>query len=207
MIHIEQNQTVPENPNLLVVSVTGDYSDNDLIECATHDNPTFALCAFTAAFVKYGNIVNRFSDPFALGEALLGVDSGCTHDAAILFKEEDARRIKREGGDFSPENPVPADESLSKVAQDEALQEQQEVQVPEPTTEQSVEIEPEPTPASTPAEEESSTPTQTDVIPEPTSEETPVEEEVVVPQQEDVPTPASTEESIVRSNKKIRMIA
>lgn len=124
MIHIEQDQSVPENENLRVLSVSGDYDDNDLIECYHIDNPGFALSAFSSTFVKYGGFVYQFSDPVLLGKALLEIDPGCTHNAATLFKEEDARRIKREDGDFTPENPVPVDESISLVAQEEAMAEQ-----------------------------------------------------------------------------------
>jgi len=124
MIQIEQNQIVPENPNLRVLSVSGDYDDNDLIECATLERPDFALSAFSATFIRYGNIVNQFSDPFALGEALLKIDPDCTHDTATLFKEEEMRRIKREGGDFTPENPVPADENVSPIAEKEKEEEE-----------------------------------------------------------------------------------
>jgi hypothetical protein len=123
MIHIEHNQTVPEHDNLRVLSASGDYADNDLIECSTLDDPNFALCAFSATFIRYGGLAHQFSDPLKLGEALLALDPKSTHDAVTLFKEEEARRIKREGGDFTPENPVPADEAVSQIAQEEVRQE------------------------------------------------------------------------------------
>lgn len=113
MISIQKNQTIPEHPDLRVLSSSGDYGDNDLIECSTLDNPDFALCAFSSSYIKYGNIVNQFNDPLELGKKLVEIDPDCTHDTAILFKEEEARRIKREGGDFTPENPVPTDENLN----------------------------------------------------------------------------------------------
>ncbi len=120
MIHIEKDQIVPENENLRVFSVSGDYSDNDLIECYDIENPNSAACAFSAAFVKYGGIIYRFGMPEEVGEALLKIDPKSTHDYAVLFKEEEERRKKRLGGDFTPENPIPADENISQVAQDEA---------------------------------------------------------------------------------------
>lgn len=113
MISIQKNQTIPEHPDLRVLSSSGDYGDNDLIECSTLDNPDFALCAFSSSYIKYGNVVNQFNDPLELGKKLVEIDPDCTHDTAILFKEEEARRIKREGGDFTPENPVPTDENLN----------------------------------------------------------------------------------------------
>lgn len=133
MIHIEQNQIVPDNENLRVLSVTGDYADNDLIECATLDNPDFALCAFSATFIRYGGMVYQHSDPLKLGEALLAVDPESTHDAVTLFKEEEARRIKREGGDFTPENPVPADEAVSQITQEEIKEEEAKAEETPPT--------------------------------------------------------------------------
>jgi hypothetical protein len=131
MIQIEKNQTVPENPNLRVLSSSGDYNDNDLIECASIENPDFALCAFSATFIKYGNLSNQFNDPLLLGEALLKVDPKCTHDAATLFKEEEMRRIRREGGDFTPENPISVDENISTIVQEEK-------KVPEEDTEKTI---------------------------------------------------------------------
>lgn len=125
MIHIEQNQLVPENEDLRVLSVSGDYNDNDLIECCHISNPGFALYAFSATFIKYGGVVYQYSDPLLLGKALLEIDPDCTHDYATLFKEEEARRVKREEGDFTPEAPVPVDESISPIAQTEALVEEE----------------------------------------------------------------------------------
>lgn len=126
MIHIEKGQKVPEHDDLRVLSVDGDYDDNDLIECAHTDNPDFALCAFSASFVRYGGVVHQFSDPEMLGKALLALDPKCTHNAATLYKEEEARRLKRLGGDFTPENPVPVDENVSLVAQEEAKEAEKE---------------------------------------------------------------------------------
>lgn len=185
MIHIEQGQPVPENPDLRVLSVSGDYADSDLIECATIENPTFAMFAFPASFIKYGGVVFRFSDPIALGEELVKIDPSSTHDAVILFKEEDARRIKREQGDFTPENPVPADIEVSQIAQDEAQVQAdaaaassestpvQENSVPTPETPSTPTPTPEtppPTPESTPAPAPETTPTPSPETPAPTPE-------------------------------------
>lgn len=120
MIHIEQGQAVPENEELIVLSQSGDYDDNDLIECSAISNPGFAIYAFSSTFIKYGNIAYRFSDPLLLGEALVEIDPASTHNAAILYQEEEARKAKRTEGDFTPDNPVPVDESISPVAQEEA---------------------------------------------------------------------------------------
>ncbi len=144
MIKIEKNQSVPEHPDLKVLSVSGDYGDNDLIECAPLSDPNFALCAFSASFIKYGGIVNQFNDPLLLGEALLQVDPESTHDAAILFMEEEARRIKREGGDLRPENPVAVDESLSQtVPEEERIEEEKEEE--KEIEEEEVQVKPEET--------------------------------------------------------------
>lgn len=202
MIKIEKNQIVPEHPDLRVLSSSGDYGDNDLIECSTLDNPDFALYAFPASFIRYGNIVNQFNNPLELGEALLKIDPDCTHDTAILFKEEEARRIKREGGDYTPENPVPTDENIeeaSKKAEEEKVEDNTE----EPTSSESTSTEEVPeaevqtnesgstdssssnenTPTEPVVEETASTPTPTETTP---SESTP---------SEPVPTPVESSPS------------
>lgn len=111
MVHIEQDQKVPENPNLRVLSETGDYDDNDHIECYDINNPGFALCAFTASFVAYGGIMYRFGSVEKLGEAILAIDPESSLDAVTFFKEEKARKLRQEMGDFSPENPAQVDKT------------------------------------------------------------------------------------------------
>lgn len=128
MIHIEKDQIVPENKDLRVFSQSGDYNDNDLIECYHIDNPDFALSAFSATFIKYGGIVYQFGDPLLMGEELLKIDPECTHDFAILFKEEEERKKKRERGDFTPDNPVPADENISSLMQEEKVIQSEDIE-------------------------------------------------------------------------------
>lgn len=190
MIQINKNQIVPENPNLRVLSSSGDYGDNDLIECSTLDNPDFALCAFSSSFIKYGNVINQFNDPLELGKKLFEIDPDATHDTVTLFKEEEARRIKREGGDFTPENPVEIDEEKIKE-EEETTSEETPKETPEATT-------PESTPEETPSSTESPTPTESEQTPVPVvdpvpTEPAPVEPEVLVPEtpptETETPTP------------------
>lgn len=145
MITITKDAKVPENDNLKVYSQSGDYADNDLIECYNIDDPSVPICAYTAAYVRYGGIIFKYGNPEALGEALLAIDPDSTHDAVIYYKEELARRLKRERGDFSPENPVPADEDVSKIqAEANKLEEKQEVKVEEKKEVDSKESKPNP---------------------------------------------------------------
>lgn len=58
-VRIYQNQIVPENSDLYVLSPTGDYSPFDLIQCFKKDNRTLACCALQAQFVKFGGVVYR----------------------------------------------------------------------------------------------------------------------------------------------------
>ena len=95
MIHIEQNQKIPENENLRVYSISGDYSDNDLILCYELSDPQTPISSLQAQFIAYGSIVYQFNEPEKLGEAIISVDPNSTHDAAILYKEEEARKAKK----------------------------------------------------------------------------------------------------------------
>jgi hypothetical protein len=54
MISILKKQSVPEHPELEVVSDTGGYNDTDLILCAKVGE-TEAVAQFEAKFIKYGN--------------------------------------------------------------------------------------------------------------------------------------------------------
>jgi hypothetical protein len=113
MIHIEQNQKIPENPGLRVLSPTGDYNDVDLIECAPLDGDDIAVASLQAQFIKYGGLVYRYNEPEELGKAIYEVDKNSTHDSALLYAEDEARRQKRKAGTLVPENQVPADEAVS----------------------------------------------------------------------------------------------
>ncbi len=106
MIHIKKGQQVPENSNLLVFSATGDYNDDDLVECCDAGNLTMAVNAFQAQFIKYGSMVYRYNEQEQLGEAIVEIDPGSTHDSAYLFMEEKGRRDKRKLGKLRPENPA-----------------------------------------------------------------------------------------------------
>lgn len=54
-IHITKGQTVPNYPGLVVMSATGDYEDNVLIECAKIESPNQTFCAFHAGYVDRGD--------------------------------------------------------------------------------------------------------------------------------------------------------
>lgn len=100
MIHIEKNQTVPENEDLIVLSDSGDYNDNDLIECCNVEDPGFAVVSFPAAFIKYGGIINQFSDPKLLGEEILKIDPESTHTAASYVRMMKELEAQMNGGEL-----------------------------------------------------------------------------------------------------------
>lgn len=159
MIHIEQHQLVPDNNRLRVFSVSGDYSDNDAIECYTEDEPDVAVCSYQAQFIKYGGLVYRFNTPEELGAALVQIDPESTHNSALLYKEDEERRKKRLAGTLVPENPVPADENLSPIAQQEAMtQENEEALEEDPATPPAETPAPEPIPTPTPEPEQTPPP-------------------------------------------------
>ena len=118
MIHIEKDQIVSGHDNLKVFSVSGDYSDEDLIDCYDVKDSGVAIASFQAQYIKYGSIIYRFNEPEELGQALNEADPQSTHDAVLLYKEEQARETKRKEGKLKPENPVPVDENLSETAKE-----------------------------------------------------------------------------------------
>jgi len=146
MIHIEQNQNVPENENLRVYSPSGDYSEVDLIECYDIRNPDLAICSFQAQFLKYGGVVYQYSAPEELGAKLIEIDPESTHDAVALYKEEEERRIKRLAGKLKPENPVPAKDSLALEQEIKQLDEMPSADNAEPFVSPELTPEPETTP-------------------------------------------------------------
>jgi len=54
MVTITKGQSVPENPELEVLSPSGDYDENDLIECAKIGEQV-AFCSFEAQFIANGH--------------------------------------------------------------------------------------------------------------------------------------------------------
>lgn len=194
MIHIEQHQLVPENSKLRVLSVTGDYSDNDAIECYNEDEPEIAVCSYQAQFIKYGGIVYRFNTPEELGAALVQLDPESTHNSALLFKEDEERRQKRLAGTLVPENPVPADEAISPIAQQEAV-----VEAEQPVEEEEVVPPPEEAPVEepTPAPSEETVPSPIEpILPAPTSTPAVLDTASSTPAVPEV-APATTTPSIV----------
>lgn len=112
MIHIEQNQTIPENENIRVLSQAGDYNDTDLIEYYSIKEPGIAQGAYHAQFIKYGGLVYRFSDPKELGEEILKIDPESTHTSASYVRMMNELLGKMNEGSLEPE-------SLSQVISDE----------------------------------------------------------------------------------------
>ena len=57
MIHIEQYQKVSGKDDLQVVTPTGDYNEEDLLECALSSNLSNPICMLQAQYVAFGSMV------------------------------------------------------------------------------------------------------------------------------------------------------
>ncbi len=55
MIEITQHAFVPNHPDMMVYSPSGNYDVEDLIECYKAGDPSKSICAFQAQCVKYGD--------------------------------------------------------------------------------------------------------------------------------------------------------
>lgn len=99
---------------LWVATATGEYADTDLIECVEEGTPSGAHM-FQAQYIKYGSIVYQHNTPEELGAALFGVDPESSHDAVLLYKEDEARRQARSEGVLEPTDPVPAVDALQET--------------------------------------------------------------------------------------------
>ena len=113
MIHIEKDQSIYENNNLRVLSNTGDYDDNQLIEVYDVEKPE-TVSSFAAQFIKYGSIVYKFSTPPELGEEILKNDPESTHSAASYVRMQ--KELLRQITEDSLES-----DSLSKVLDNELI--------------------------------------------------------------------------------------
>ncbi len=176
MIHLEFGQNVPENENLRVFSPTGDYGDEELVECYDVSKPGMAICAFSASFIKYGSLVYRFGNPESLGEALIKIDQESKHDAVAYYKEERVRKYRREHGDFRPDNPAAISARQGKDQKSKTNIEEvfKKIEETEKKVEEIIELPPvagptsSPNPALTPAPPEmsTSTPSVVEAVPE-----------------------------------------
>lgn len=112
MISIKKGEKVIWSPGLVVAADTGDYADVDLIACASVTDKDFPVAQYQAQYIRYGDMVYQHGTPEALGEAIVALDAISTHDAAQLWREDEERRIKREGGNLKPEDPAPAPDAV-----------------------------------------------------------------------------------------------
>ena len=88
MVHIEKLQKVPQNENLIVFSPSGDYDEDQLIECCEINNPGVAIGAYQAQFIKYGGLVYQYNTPEELAGAILKVDPLSSHKVVNLYKQQ-----------------------------------------------------------------------------------------------------------------------
>lgn len=58
MITITQGQQPVDNPELVVVSPTGEYEDSDIIQCA-YVGDVKPVCGFEARYIELGNSIYR----------------------------------------------------------------------------------------------------------------------------------------------------
>lgn len=111
MVTVTKTLPIAENPNLAIYSPEGDYADTDLILCEEKNGPGIATAQLQAQYLKYGPVVYQFNTPEELGAALFLIDPESTHDAVLLYKEEEARKAAREQGTLTPSDPVAAPDS------------------------------------------------------------------------------------------------
>ncbi len=123
MISLAQGARIQSLPNLVIASGDGQYADTDLILCASADVPDFPVAQYQAQFIRYGEVVYQFETPEALGEALVAIDPESTHDAAQLWREEEARRFAREKGTLAPADQTPAPDAIEPQATPEGEEE------------------------------------------------------------------------------------
>jgi hypothetical protein len=162
MIHIEKNQIVPECENLRTLSASGDYNDDDIIECYNPDDPSIAICGFTASFIKYGGLMYRFNDPAELGAEILKIDPESTHSAASFVRMNEELSKKMEEGSLEPE-------SLKQALEEEQTMMEEKINEPDPETEDTTETETEDT-TETETETETEDTTETEIETEDTTE-------------------------------------
>lgn len=115
MIPITKGMSVPDAPSLVVTTDDGRYGDFDLIQCADVTDQTSSACAYQAQFIRYGKMVYQYQTPETLGEAIVAFDPESTHDAAQLWREELARKVARDTGTLTPENPTPAPDAVEST--------------------------------------------------------------------------------------------
>lgn len=120
MIHIQKDQTIPENENIRVFSPTGDYNDTDLIEYYSAEDPTIPQGAYHAQFVKYGGLVYRFNDPKELGAEILKIEPDSTHSAASFVRMQNELSKQFDQGSLEPN-------SLNQVMETEQVKMEDEV--------------------------------------------------------------------------------
>lgn len=104
-VRIYNNQIVPENPSLVVLSPTGDYGPFDLIECGESGGAVAA--AFQAQYVKFGGVVYREQEYIEVLSKLGLVDLKPDTLSDMLTSDKTAIVIDRDPLDTLPADPVP----------------------------------------------------------------------------------------------------
>lgn len=118
MIHIEKEQSIPDNDSLRVYSETGDYNDSDFIEFYDINEPGIVAGAFHAQYIKYGNLVYQYNDPKELGEAILMIDPESTHTNASFVRMQNELLSKLNGGELEPESLQRAVDSEQEIMEE-----------------------------------------------------------------------------------------
>ena len=184
MIHIEQHQEVPGFANWRVYDPTGDYQDNDLIQCYDVADPGLALGSLQAQFIVYGGIVYQFNSPTELAAQLVEIDPGTTHEAVKLQAEMNSLSARMERGEVEVVDPIiePTNQLPEEVPTDtppvgDPVAPPEDVPAPDPTPEPII-PEPDPVPEPEPIKVE---PPVDKIVPEPTPE--PIE---VIPPRETI---------------------
>lgn len=126
-VRIYQNQVVPENPTLRVLSPTADYGPFELIQCGDIGSG-LATAAFQAQFVKFGGLVYREQEYIEVLSKLGLVDLKPDTLADMLTSDKTSIVVDRDPLDNIPE------EAVQEIPTSAAVEAEQYATTTEPVT-------------------------------------------------------------------------
>lgn len=130
MIHIEKDQEILDEKNFRIFTTTGDYEDSALIEFYDIEKPEIIAGSFQAQYIKYGNLVYKFSDPKELGEEILKIDPESTHTAASYVRMTNELLQKMNQGSLEPESldeVITSEQEIMKEKKEEEIEEEEQI--------------------------------------------------------------------------------
>ena len=136
MIYIEKDQEILEDKNMRVITNSGNYEDQALIEVYNIIDPEVIAGSFQAQYIKYGNLVYQFNDPKQLGEEILKIDPESTHTAASYVRMTNELLFQMNGGTLEPESldeVISSEQQIMEEKIEEPFLDNQKEEVPEET--------------------------------------------------------------------------